>query len=339
MTGSTSPKLSDVAKAAGVSTATISRCLNEPEKVSKDTRERVLKTVRAMGYTPNFGARALAAKRTFTIGAIVPTMENAIFARGLQAFQERLNERGYTLLVSSSSYEPKLEAEQVRNLVARGADGLFLIGYDRPKETYDFLRSRKIPFVLAWAFREGPDAPVIGFDNCRAMKSMTQEVLRLGHHNIGVISGITDGNDRASERLRGVREALGEAGLGEDQIPIIEARYSTEQGAKAANELLSQSPRPTAIICGNDVLAVGAMQQAMDFGLKVPADISITGFDDIDLARIVRPQLTTVHVPHRRMGTLAANELVRMVEQGSSGASKLLESTLQLRGSLGPLSP
>ncbi len=133
------PTLDDVAKMADVSTATVSRCLNSPDRVVEATRKRVLSAVDALGYTPNFAARVMAAKRSFTIGAIIPTMENAIFARGLQSFQEELHQRGYTLLVSSSAYKPEIEEEQIRTLIARGADGLLLIGHDRDPKIYDFL--------------------------------------------------------------------------------------------------------------------------------------------------------------------------------------------------------
>jgi LacI family transcriptional regulator len=159
------PTLDDVARVAGVSTATVSRCLNEQQKVSAKTREKVMKTVEELGYTPNFNARAMAARRTHTIGAIIPTMENAIFARGLQAFQETLHASGYNLLVSSSAYQPALEAEQIRALVARGADGLLLIGYERDEDVYAYLERRGIPTVLAWSSL--PDRPhaSVGFDN------------------------------------------------------------------------------------------------------------------------------------------------------------------------------
>ena len=142
------PTLDDVAREAGVSTATVSRCLNNSEKVTAKTRERVARAIDLLGYSPNFGARAMAAKRTFTIGAIIPTMENAIFARGLQAFQEALYAQGYTLLVASSAYKPEIEAEQIRALVARGADGLLLIGYDRDPSIYDFLARRGVPTLV-----------------------------------------------------------------------------------------------------------------------------------------------------------------------------------------------
>ncbi|MEP1388379.1 LacI family DNA-binding transcriptional regulator, partial [Yoonia sp.] len=166
------PTLDDVARAAGVSTATVSRCLNAGDKVSKPTRDKVMQAVEALGYTPNFNARAMAARRTHTIGAIIPTMENAIFARGLQAFQETLHDHGYNLLVSSSAYRPELEAEQIRALVARGAEGLLLIGYEREKAVYDYLDRRGIPTMLAWAYRSDLSRSSVGFDNRASMRML-----------------------------------------------------------------------------------------------------------------------------------------------------------------------
>jgi LacI family transcriptional regulator len=330
------PTLEDVAATANVSTATVSRCLNSPEQVAEKTRKRVMNAVEQLGYAPNFGARIMAAKRTFTIGAIIPTMENAIFARGLQAFQEELHRRGYTLLVSSSAYRPDLEWEQIRTLVSRGADGLLLIGHDRDESIYDYLESRDVPAVAAWAYDANSPLPSIGFDNRASMRALTEEVLSLGHRNIGVISGYQFGNDRARERVNGIRDALIAHGISADTLPVIETAYEVERGASAFDALMALQVRPTAIICGNDVLAVGALRRAADIGLAVPGEISITGFDDIELARIVVPALTTVHVPHRDMGREAARRLVDMVEKKSTGDSTKLQATLQIRGSLGP---
>jgi len=334
------PTLNDVALRAGVSTATVSRCLNAPDRVSAATRDRVLGAVSELGYTPNFGARAMAAKRTHTIGAIIPTMENAIFARGLQAFQEELHALGYTLLVSSSGYDPDLEAEQVRALVARGADGLLLIGYDRSADIYGYLKTRGVPALVAWSYAAGNPLPAIGFDNRASMQALGDAVIDRGHRHIGVISGITAGNDRAAERLAGIRDAVQARGLELDARCVIETPYSIETGAAAFETLLHpDAPHPpvTAVMCGNDVLAAGALQQAYRMGLRVPADVSITGFDDIELARIVTPQLTTVHVPHRQMGQQAATALVDMVEGRASGSApaRALPSTVMMRGTLG----
>ena len=330
------PTLDDVAKTAGVSTATVSRCLNSPQQVVESTRQRVLSAVEALGYTPNFGARVMAAKRTFTIGAIIPTMENAIFARGLQAFQEELHSRKYTLLVASSAYRPDVEEEQIRALVARGADGLLLIGHDRDAAIYDYLKRQSIPALVAWTVSAGVAQPSVGFDNRASMRSLTDEVLGLGHRRIGVVSGISKGNDRARQRIQGIKDAMRAHGLDPDTLEIVETPYEIENGAEAFDQLTKAAPPPTVLMCGNDVLAVGALRRARERGFDVPGDISITGFDDIELARIVSPALTTVHVPHREMGRLAARELIDMIENESAGRTAELKAEVRIRESLGP---
>ncbi|MGV6804492.1 MAG: LacI family DNA-binding transcriptional regulator [Ruegeria sp.] len=330
------PTLDDVARRAGVSTATVSRCLNTPERVVEATRKKVLSAVEALGYTPNFAARAMVAKRAYTIGAIIPTMENAIFARGLQAFQEALHLHGYTLLVSSSAYKPEIEEEQIRTLVARGADGLLLIGHDRAPRIYEYLERLKIPALVAWSFVSESYLPSIGFDNRKAMFELTERVVGLGHTRLGMISGITHGNDRARLRLEGVRDAIQANGLNPETLQVVETTYEIENGAEAFSGLMSQQRPPSAILCGNDVLAAGALRRAQDMGLRVPEDVSITGFDDIELARIVRPALTTVHVPHREMGSKAALALVEMVEQKTRTSAQRLETHIVEGQSLGP---
>lgn len=333
------PTLQDVAKAANVSTATVSRALNRPDAVVQETRERVLEAVARLGYSPNFGARALAAKRTNTIGAVIPTMENAIFARGLQAFQETLSAGGCTLLVASSSYRSDLEEEQVRALVARGADGLLLIGKHRHHSIYDFLQGRGIPYVLAWTYHDDRDHTYVGFDNRFAAAAMMEKVFAYGHRRIGMIAGLTAENDRARDRLHGVREAVGNCQQDDVTLCVAEASYSYEDGGRAAAELLSPSlppdKRPTVLVCGNDILAVGAIKQVKSMGLRVPDDVSVTGFDDIEVANIVDPPLTTVHVPHREMGTLAAQSLLQVLgHSGSTCSSQKLQPRIVERGSL-----
>ncbi|WP_439144052.1 LacI family DNA-binding transcriptional regulator [Planktotalea sp.] len=328
------PTLEDVAKVAGVSPATVSRSLNSPSLVSKETLKRVKSAVETLGYTPHFGARFMSAKRTMTIGAIIPTMENAIFAKGIQAFQERLHALGYTLLISSNSYDPEIEAEQVRALASRGADGILLIGYWREKKVYEFLQQRNIPFLLAWAFAANNALPAIGFDNRASMYQLCDQVLTMGHRNIAVISGTTEGNDRATNRLKGITERLAVAGINLENVPIIETPYDIDNGANAFEQLMTGPKRPSVVMCGNDVLAVGALQRAQEMGIAVPAEVSITGFDGIELARVVTPRLTTVCVPHSEMGRRAADELVRMVESGEAGRSYELSSEIKVEKSI-----
>jgi LacI family transcriptional regulator len=330
------PTLQDVAKAAGVSTATVSRCLNAPSVVSEKTRVRVMEAVKTLGYAPNFSAQALAAKRTNTFGAIVPTMANAIFARGLQAFQEELQKSNITMLVASSSYRPELEEEQIRALVARGADALLLIGHDRSDDIYKFLERRGIPYVVAWVHDDGQSHVSIGFDNKLAMQSLTRAVLDLGHRRLGYITAQRIGNDRAQARYGGLSDALSESGLSIDDVALEETDYSIKSGADAFDRILKRQPDTTVVMCGNDVLAAGALQKARSLGLRVPKDISITGFDDIDIAEIVSPALTTIHVPHRNMGRGAASMLIEMSRDGTRPKSRELPAHIEWRGTLGP---
>ena len=329
------PTLADVARLAGVSTATVSRCLNSPDQVIERTRTRVMEAVKTLGYAPNFNARALAAKHTNTIGAVIPTMENAIFARGIQAFQEELGRHGYTLLVASSSYEEALEEEQIRTLAARGADGLLLIGYHRSPLLHEMLKSRSIPALIAWAYESDSPFPAIGFSNKHAMADLARLVFEKGHRNIGVISADTVANDRARDRLAGIKLAAGEAGIDVDRMPVIETTYAIESGVQAFRQIMAWTPRPTAVFCGNDVLAIGALKAAKEMGLSVPEDVSITGFDDIEIASLAEPALTTVHVPHREMGRRAAGMLIEMVKNQSTPDSVELQTDIRLRRTLG----
>lgn len=330
------PRLEEVAERSGVSTATVSRVLNSPDMVREDTRRRVEAVVSELGYTPHFGARALASDRTGTIGAVIPTMENAIFARGVQALQEDLAEAGTTLLVATSGYDPVREEQQIRALLGRGVDGLALIGEERDPAIYEMLVKRGTPFVLMWTWREDCPWSCIGFDNRIAAQSMSQRVLILGHRRIAMIAGIRTGNDRAEARVQGVSDALTDKGLRLTSATLVEAEYSLEAGAQAARQLLAVDPRPTAIICGNDVLAAGALTAIRDAGLSVPGDISLTGFDDIDLAHVLDPPLTTVHVPHRRMGQAAAQRLLAMAAGEAPVKHASFRTDIVERRSLGP---
>ena len=334
MSGFSAPTLTDVAKKAGVSTATVSRYLNTPDRVAKRTRDKVEYAIATLGYTPNFGARVMASKRTYTIGAIIPTMENAIFARGLQAFQDALHEQGYTLLVASSSYDPKIEEEQIRTFVSRGVDGLLLIGHDRSSEIIDYLEEKNVPTIVAWAHNPKARLPSVGFNNFAAMSDLTRHVLSLGHRRIGMISAWTKSNDRARERVNAVRYVMLKSLGSKNELILLETDYGIKTGEEAFGKIINRSYPPTVVICGNDVLAAGALKKASTLGLLVPRDVSITGFDDIDLAYLATPALTTVHIPHRKMGTNAARTLLAMIRDRNFRILEELKSNLVIRSSL-----
>ncbi|RIA47258.1 LacI family DNA-binding transcriptional regulator [Dichotomicrobium thermohalophilum] len=331
------PTLQDVARAARVSTATVSRVLNTPGQVRVETRARVEAAIARLGYLPHFGGRALALNRTNTVGVVIPTMANAIFARGLQALQETLAEAEINLLIATSGYDVAREAEQIRTLLSRSVDGIVLIGEARPRESYDLLNSHGTPFVILWTWRADSPYICVGFDNRAAARAMAEHVISAGHRRIAMISGLTESNDRAQLRLEGVRDALHLHGLALDGAHLAETPYGLDQGAEAAAHLLMLPQRPTAILCGNDVLAAGAIEGARRAGFVVPADVSIVGFDDVELARVAQPPLTTVHVPHRRMGHEGARVLLEMISDQGPGHSVELETEIVDRASLGRL--
>lgn len=331
MTRSTIPTLDDVAAQAGVSTATISRALNTPDKVAETTRKKIDAAIAALGYVPHFGGQALASNRTRTVGAIVPTLANSMFAEAMQAFQERLAKAGVTLLIASSGYDPAEEQRQIRALMGRGADGLLLVGTARPDETRSFLEQRRVPHVLTWCY--GTDgAHYAGFNSYEAAKALAHPVLGMGHRRVAVIAAYSAGNDRARDRLKGVQDAADAAGA--KVVRVVETAYGVAEGRDAFDEVMRSSP--TIIFCANDVLAAGAVSQARLRGLRVPEDVSITGFDDIELATIVDPPLTTIRVPHQKMGHAAAEILLALMAGETAVPSVELETEVVLRGSLAP---
>ncbi len=335
VSNSQAPTLQDVAHLAQTSTATVSRALNSPNKVAKETRDRIEAAIEALGYTPNFGARSLAKNRVDTVGAIIPTLANAMFASGIQAFQEVLSEAGVTLLIGSSAYDPDAEFRQVRNLVTQGASGLLLIGVSRLDKTRKFLETRRVPHVLTWCYHNDDSGLYVGFDNRTAAYDAAMAVLAHNHRKIAMISGRCSNNDRAAQRQLGVCDALRTV-TDAEMLSIQEAPYLLRDGADACHKILSRYPEVTAVICGNDVLAAGAMMAARDKGIRVPEDLSIIGFDDIGVASVVSPPLTTVRVPQLDMGRAAAKTLLSLIFNDAQVHSQCFPTKLIMRRSLGP---
>ena len=330
----TAPTLEDVALLAGVSTASISRALNEPGKVAESTRKKIENAIETLGYTPNFGGRALASNRTNTVGAIVPSMANAMFANTLQTFQDELVKSGVTLLVATTGFDPDQELMQIKSLVAKGADGLLLIGNERPAATWNFIDKRRVPHVVAWCNETSDGRPFVGFDNAKAAAEAARQAMLLGHRRLAMISGLMEGNDRARARYEGVLSAIAAFGDGARLTHLVEAPYRLDGGAAALTQVMNQPEKPTVVLCGNDALAAGAMMQARDMGLSLPQDLSFVGFDDIGLARVVTPPLATVRVPQVEIGQAAAALLIKKIAGEEDIASVSFDAEFIHRASL-----
>lgn len=331
-----SVRLADVARQAEVSTATVSRVLNDPSKVRPELAERVDRAIRQLGYVPHGAARALASHRSQTVGAVVPTLDNAIFARGIQALQQRLSEDGYTLLLAMSDYDLAREVSQVGKLIERGIDGLMLIGEAHDPRLFALLEAKGLPYINTWIFRDASPHPCIGFRNRESAHRIASYLVDSGHRDIAMIAGISRHNDRAADRIVGVRQALSERGLALPEERLVERRYDVGEGRQALRHLLTAPNPPTAVICGNDVIAFGAIFEAQAQGVRVPHDLSIVGFDDLDLASQIDPALTTMHVPSERMGKGAAEYLLARLAGEDPLSATELEASLIVRGTTAP---
>ncbi len=330
------PRLEDVAARAGVSTATVSRVLNRRDSVTEALRERVLAAVEELGYLPHGAARALASRRWKTIGAIVPTIDNAIFATSLQTLQERLSGFGYTLLLASSDYSLEREYKECHTLLEKGIDGLILVGETHLPDIYTVLNKKRVPYVNIWIHNEQSPHPCVGFDNYGAAVQLTEYLIDIGHRRIAMLAGINEGNDRAVGRSAGVRDALARRGLQFYNGFYEERSYSIEEGRKVASAWLTHPSPPSAIMCGNDILALGVLFECVNRDIDVPGTISITGFDGLEITGHVRPALTTVHIPSAEMGTLAADYLVARLENRPVAEKTRLSTSLVIRATTAP---
>lgn len=330
------PRLEDVARLAGVSTATVSRALNNQDAVRPELRRKVQEAVEALDYVPDGVARALASRRSNTFGAVIPTVDNAIFARGIQSLQARLYEAGFSLFLASTDYDPRRERDEVQSLIEHGIDGLMLVGEAHDPAVYELLARERIPYVNTWMYRTESPHPCIGIDNREAAAHVVRYLVNIGHRRIGMIAGITEANDRAADRVAGVKDAFSNLGLRITGGHLVESPYKIPDGRRAMASLLETPKPPTAVICGNDVLALGALFECQARGINVPGEMSITGFDDLDIARHLNPPLTTMRVPSQEMGRMAADYLLARLEGRPAHTHTQLEVSLIVRGTTAP---
>ncbi len=328
----TRPRLADIAAAAGVSLATASRTLSQPAIVSPGTRERVRAAVARLGGAwPGPGTRAAG---DAGVAAVMPTLDNAIFSRCVQAMQATLAEAGRHLLVASCDHHPDTETAVIRGLLARGVDGLVLVGAQRPPESWSLLEGAGVPVVLTWCGDPRFDAVLV--DNHAAGRLAAEHLLDLGHTRLGVVCGATRFNDRQRGRLDGVRAALAARGLDLPEWRVSEQDFTLAGGRGGCAALLALAEPPTAIVCGIDQLAVGCLVEAQSRGLVVPGDLSVVGIDNLEMAAHLSPALTTIHVPTARIGAEAAQRVLDRLAERKAARVTELPIELVIRRSSGP---
>lgn len=328
--------LKALADRCGVSVATLSRVMNHPDRVRPELRARALAALAEAGYVPNGAARSLASRRTRTMGAVVPTVDSALFARIVDGVQQTLHDQGYQLLLAASNYSPQREAAEVRALLERRVDGLLLVGREREPEVYELLAAQRVPFVTTCHYDEAQPWPTLGWDNVAESMRIADYLLDIGHRSFGVVAGITEHNDRAADRVRGYRAALERRGVALPAGRVIECAYTVPAARTAMGALLRMPQPPTAVLCGNDILAYGALQECLWRQMRVPQDVSITGFDDIDMAAHCRPGITTLHVPAFDLGVRAAEVLLGVGGVPDGPRHVYMDLELVVRGTTAP---
>jgi LacI family transcriptional regulator len=330
-------KLADVAKVAGVSLATASRVLNHPESVRPTIQAKVRRAMKLLSYTPDATARALASGRSKVVGAVVPTLETAIFAKGIQALQNRLSDHGFGLLLANSQYDPGKELDEIRVLLERGVDGIVLVGDNLSSDVLSILKQYDVPAVTTYVSNSQHGIPAVGIDNLKGAYEAARYLLEIGHRKFGIITSDSPNNDRTQVRFEGILKALTEAGLNCSNDQVVKVPHSVANGRIGLRKLMQIDQGITAVVCTTDALAIGAMSESRAMGLLVPRDLSITGYDDVEIASEYEPPLTTVHVPAADVGRLAADRLFSMISGLPLGPSNIeLPARLMIRASCAP---
>jgi LacI family transcriptional regulator len=325
-------KVSDVARRAGVSVASVSRTFNAPDAVREDVRRRVLEAAQSLGYSPNPAAKALRMQRTHIVGAVVPTLDYAIYAQMLNSFQTAMSASGYMVFVLTAGFDNTNLYEPVRQLVDRGAEGLLIVGRIEDKRLESFLEDGRIPTVTTYSYQAEGAFASIGFDNYAATRQLVDLLIRLGHRKLVMIAGPTRGNDRQQSRVRAFREAAAAAGIART-AHVLERVYSLPGGAAAMRAIHAEHPEATAIVCNSDVLAFGVLAECKSLCIQVPQDLTVTGFDNQEFAALLDPPLTTIEVPAFEMGVRSAETLLNVMQTRRRSASVRLETSLILRAS------
>lgn len=328
--------LRDVARLARVSTATVSRAMNNPETVSEELRARVASVVRHLGWVPHGAARALATKRTGTIGAVFPTLTHGDFARAIQALQDELSRGGYTLLLACSEYNLEQEYQQARKLIERGVDALVLVGEIHHEELVGFLTRQKVLYVNTFVYHAKTHGTCVGPDNRDALYRLTRYLLDLGHRRFGVIAQSMVNNDRAQARLQGIRDALAERSIAVRPSHFAEGYWGIHEGRQLFRRILAHKPWPTAVICGNAYLSVGALLESQVMGIRVPQEMSIVGYDDIEIMSEVPIPITTVRVSSDEVGRRTARFLIARLDDKPFDQGFECDAEIVVRASSGP---
>lgn len=325
--------LADIARRAGVSKMTVSRALRMPEKVAAATREKILRAVRDRGFVPSRLASGLAGGRTGLVAAIVPTTTTTMFTAAIRGLDHALAAGAQALVIGQSEYRQENEERLVRAYLAWRPDGLILTGGIHAPALESLLQRSGVPVVEMWTLRADPIGAAIGFSDRAAFLELTRRLLAAGFRRPGFVARDTLGDPRVPERLSGYRDALAAAGLAPRIVLQPGGQPAIQSGAAGLERLIDRWPDTDAVMFASDTQALGGRFACMRRGLRVPDDMALTGFGDLELSAEMEPRLTTISVPGERIGKLAA-DWVQGQLPGKRGATTVdVGYTIAVRGS------
>ncbi len=313
--------ISDVARLAGVSAITVSRTLNKPQIVADSTRRAVQAAVDRLGYIPNRLAGNLASTQTRTIGVVIPSLFSNIFADSVRGMTDVLGSEGYQVLLGVTDDSLDMETKHVVSLLGQRVAGVILTGGMHQRRTRELLKNSGVPVVETNVMVRSSIDMVVGYSNEAAAYAMTRHLARCGYRRIGFVTTPMERNDRAQARRAGWLRAVREFGLVERAGLFREATLTVSHGARAFGEMLASDPDVEAVFLAHDMLASGAMFEARRRGLRVPDDVGIAGFDDLDIAQEFVPALTTVRTPRYAIGSTAARMVLQRIRGEATGSA------------------
>jgi len=325
----------EVARRAGVSPATVSRVLNRTLYISPNTRQRVLEAVRQLNYFKNVHARRLATGRSDLFALVISEIANPYFPEIIRGFQAAAWDRGFDVLLCNTEYQPSRTESVLRKLMESDVRGVAIMTSSVGKHQTSELSSAGIGLVFC---NLGPPANLVSnitIDYQRGILQAIDHVVALGHRHAAVIAGPGDNRTAIT-----IRNAL-VSGLRQRNLhpqPVIDCNYRVDAGASAVGAVLAEARKPTVIFCGNDLIAMGAMNALETAGVRVPEDVSVIGIDDISFAFLARPPLTTISVPREQLGVLAFQALDKMLKlKRKKGTESYLQTQLIVRKSTAPV--
>lgn len=327
--------MADVAGKAGVSAVTVSRALRRPDMVSPKLRERINAAVRELAYVPDIAASRLASARTHTIGVIVSSLTNGVFADYINALHDTLLPAGFQVLILSTRYSTEEEEKAIATMLGQHPEAIIIVGIDQSDHAQRLLRESGVPVVQTFQLADNPIDMNVGLDQRQAAFAATEVLIAHGHKRIAAIGSRLDA--RARVRIDGYKAAMQAAGLfAEDLIATTPVQTNVKAGAELLGQLASRKQPPEAIFCCDDLIALGALFECQKRGIVVPDQLSIIGFNDLEFAAAATPPLASVATPRYEMGKRAAEIIMQTIESGERPAERRIDLgfSLELRDSV-----